>query len=68
MYTMYVGGEPADKDWYGQVSIHHFNTLILAMTVRRGFTRKWTDKNGVIADISCICLVSVPVTPSCFCL
>ena len=29
----FVGGEPADKDWYGQVSIHHLNTLILAMTV-----------------------------------
>ena len=28
-----VGGEPAYKDWYSQVSIHHLNTLILAMTV-----------------------------------
>ena len=24
---------PTDKDWYGQVSIHHLNTLILVITV-----------------------------------
>ena len=29
------------------------------MTVQGGITRKWTDKNGVIADISC--------QVSCFC-
>ena len=39
--------------------MHHFITLILAMTVQGGITRKWTDKNGVIADISC--------QVSCFC-
>ena len=29
-------------------------SIIQKVVAQRGITRKWTDKNGVIADISCV--------------
>ena len=49
--NLFFEEEPADKDWYSQVSIHHLSTLILVMTVsmeNKFHTGKPTTNNIIL--------------------